>query len=334
MRKTYMSIAVSRALSAEYPVGDPYGGPAFGRREMPVVVLAAAVYAGATIATVGIMAMTAFEVMAAVGAITAGIGVITGNDKLVKIGGIIGLVGGVGALASSAGMLGDFGTSTMGDLTGTQAASVDAGLVSKLTPEQLSVGMEDTLPVGQGPAGSAAPPAVTPATTANPAATGLVNSAAQATPLQTAAPVTGEVPVTNAATGASNAATLGDAAKISGDIEKVASKGIFETLSDYAKPLSTFAKDNPMVAYGAMQTVGSFVGGAFDKSKTAQADYYSANANLTNAEIENINRPLPTAVVDPNRRDVFRVGQPPPSYTPPGSNRQAQVINTVTGKPI
>lgn len=73
---------------------------------MPVIAVGAAIFAGATIATVGVAAMSTMAVISAVGAIASGIGVITGNKELTKIGGIVSLAGGVGALAQSQGWIG------------------------------------------------------------------------------------------------------------------------------------------------------------------------------------------------------------------------------------
>jgi len=100
-RRTYLSIAVGRALSADHPVGDPFGGPAYGRREMPVVAVAAAAYAGAGLA-LGTIALASFAGIAAVGSIMAGVGVLTGNKNLVKVGGVLGLAGAVGSWGATA----------------------------------------------------------------------------------------------------------------------------------------------------------------------------------------------------------------------------------------
>lgn len=82
---------------------------------MPVIAIGAAiaadVVAGAAIAgTVGgiaaISTVTAFEVVAAVGATLAAVGTITRDKTLTMVGGAIGIVGGIGGLAASAGVLG------------------------------------------------------------------------------------------------------------------------------------------------------------------------------------------------------------------------------------
>jgi hypothetical protein len=42
MRKTYLSKALTRRMSAEHPVGDPFGGAAYGEKNEPVSAFAAA----------------------------------------------------------------------------------------------------------------------------------------------------------------------------------------------------------------------------------------------------------------------------------------------------
>lgn len=121
MRKTYMSVAVSRAMSVEYPVGDPFGGPAFGERNMPVVAIAAgAMGAASLVAAAGTAAgivgtLGIAGTVAAVGAVVGAVGVITGNKTLTKIGSVMGLVGGaVGAIDAVMGATGTAGSFSAG----------------------------------------------------------------------------------------------------------------------------------------------------------------------------------------------------------------------------
>ena len=69
---------------------------------MPVAAVAGAVFAGAELVAGG---LTVFQTIAAVGAITAGVGAVTGDQDLMKIGGIAGLAGGVGMFAQNQGWL-------------------------------------------------------------------------------------------------------------------------------------------------------------------------------------------------------------------------------------
>lgn len=112
---------------------------------MPVIAVGAAiaadVIAGAAVAgTVGgiaaISTVTAFEVVAAVGATLAAVGTITRDKTLTMVGGAIGLVGGIGGLASSAGV---FGAAAAGDaplfgVTPGSGASTGATFADSLTP--------------------------------------------------------------------------------------------------------------------------------------------------------------------------------------------------------
>jgi hypothetical protein len=119
MQKTRLSAAIAGHL--DIPIGDPFGGAAYGKREFPFIV-GPAIGTIATAVTAGVAA--AGGAMAVVGAVSsiamvAGlamtvVGAITGDKDLMEIGGYVGLAGGVGGLA----------TSLVG--TGTAAASAAA----------------------------------------------------------------------------------------------------------------------------------------------------------------------------------------------------------------
>jgi len=86
-RKTYLSLSLSRALAAEFPIGDPYGGPAYGERNAPAVVAVVAFVA----ANAGTIAMIGLALNVA--------GAITGNKTLSTIGTVMSVVGGGFSLA-------------------------------------------------------------------------------------------------------------------------------------------------------------------------------------------------------------------------------------------
>lgn len=92
---------------------------------MPVAAVGAAAFAGAEIATVGLAAMSTFEAVAAIGAVTAGVGAITGEKDLMKMGALMGAVGGVGAFATSQGWIG--GAADIAGDAGYTAAAGGAG---------------------------------------------------------------------------------------------------------------------------------------------------------------------------------------------------------------
>ena len=104
-QKTYLSRAMTRAMSIDHPIGDPHGGPAYGERNEPVsAILAIGGMAFTAEAAIGgsIMAGLAFA-----GSALSLVGNITGNSTLSKIGLVAGLVGG-------AGMSGLFGQAAQG----------------------------------------------------------------------------------------------------------------------------------------------------------------------------------------------------------------------------
>ena len=132
MQRSYLSLSLSRAWGMDHPVGDPFGGPAYGERAMPVVAVIAA---GIGVATgVGMLAAgTAILGSTMLGTIVAGamiaggaltiVGTVTGNQKLTKIGNTLSLVGGLSAAAAS--MTGTM-TSTVG-MSSSQIAAGQAG---------------------------------------------------------------------------------------------------------------------------------------------------------------------------------------------------------------
>lgn len=138
-KKTYLSRAMSRAYSMDAPVGDPFGGPAFGERNDPV---------SATVAF--FEAATAFEVIAAVGTALSVVGMVTGNGDLAKIGGVMGLVGGFGTMAQG-GMFGadmqkwagsvnqSFGTSTAQNIS-SAAVPTDAFANGEVVTQSIAGG--------------------------------------------------------------------------------------------------------------------------------------------------------------------------------------------------
>ncbi len=101
----YLTVGQSRIYALDNPVGDAFGGPAFGQRNMPVVAIAMAAGSFAAGATAIAAGATGFAAVAA-GAMMVGgaltiVGTVTGNAKLAKIGGILSLAGGIGTMANN-----------------------------------------------------------------------------------------------------------------------------------------------------------------------------------------------------------------------------------------
>jgi hypothetical protein len=191
MRKTYLSLAVSRAMAAEHPIGDPTGGAAYGKREMPAVAVAVAVWEVAAAVEIGFAALTAFEAIAVVSSVVGAVGAVTGNQDLVKIGLVGSIVGGVGSFAANQGWISN---ESLGISAGNDAATVyKAG---EQTAFQKALGInapadaakvETTVPT-TAPAPAVAP---APAPAVAPAAVSAASSATVSGAIANAVPVPG-----------------------------------------------------------------------------------------------------------------------------------------------
>jgi len=98
-KKYYLSRAQTRAMSGYEPIGDAFGGAAYGEKNDPVTA-GMAIYSmyGAYAAT----AITVWQGIAAVGGALTLVGMATGNSKLTKLGQIGMLAGNIGGFAESA----------------------------------------------------------------------------------------------------------------------------------------------------------------------------------------------------------------------------------------
>jgi hypothetical protein len=87
--------------AADMPVGDPFGGPAFGQKRGPAIALFGA-YAGIS-AGLAIGASTLMGGLMIAGGVMSGLGALTGNKTLSTLGMVAGLAGGVGQFFSTGG---------------------------------------------------------------------------------------------------------------------------------------------------------------------------------------------------------------------------------------
>jgi hypothetical protein len=132
MSKYYLSRSITRAMSADHPIGDPTGGAAYGEKNDPIsagisiLSMASSYGAAATAAGVGagigatFSAMTIMQGITFVGGALSLVGNITGNKTLSKIGMVAGVVGGLG-------QMGAFGETAKG-------ATFTGGGTSSVTP--------------------------------------------------------------------------------------------------------------------------------------------------------------------------------------------------------
>lgn len=300
MNKTYMSRAVSRAMSADHPIGDPVGGAAYGERNDPISAIvaissmagtyasaAAALTAAGGVASFGsvIASMSLMQGLTLVGSALSLVGNVTGNSTLSKIGMIAGLAGGIGQFAEFAtkktigGTIGELG-SKMGfsnvDVTGgAEALSLSQALqATRAIPAGRPYGYDST--GGVSSAGTSVP------YTAgyNPNSAGaLANPAGTAVPA--AAAPAAAAPAAAAPAGAAPPAATGSVAPPS-----------FETLKDAGKGVLRFTKENPDAAAIIAKSVGGLADWMSGKTDAeiaamkAQVGYADARAMQIQQEIE------------------------------------------------
>lgn len=261
---------------------------------MPVAAVAGAVFAGAELAT-GVLGV--FQTIAAVGAITAGVGAVTGDQDLMKIGAIGGLAGGVGMFAQNQGWLNTAqAAAEAGSNTATMisqeaagvndfAPTVDNGMGAVDTTANTETGdnlMEDLGEGGNITQGITAPTGVTQSPTMN---TGLLN-ASPSTPLDMRL--------------ASKA--VGEAAK---------NTSVFGSLQKFADLLKNKdgTYDKSLLAIGAY-----FIGGAFDDKKKAETDYYRSRTASEDAQRTNANSVPSLAGLKVSDKNIFPTNAS--TYTP------------------
>lgn len=175
--KIYLSVSETRRRSIDEPVGDPYGGPAYGERRMPVAAIAVFAYGASIVATEVVIG----GLLMASGALSF-VGSVTGNKTLSMLGAVAGLgagaVGGFEALTSEgvSGMTGEQLSATTSDsLTGAVASGNVAGMEAAGMPSYAIPSYESATVGAQGALSEAGmiPSAVSNAMTA--ANTGLAN---------------------------------------------------------------------------------------------------------------------------------------------------------------
>lgn len=261
---------------------------------MPVAAVAGAVFAGAELVAGG---LTIFQTIAAVGAITAGVGAVTGDQDLMKIGAIGGLAGGVGMFAQNQGWL------------NTAQAAAEAGSNTATMIGQQAPGMESVAPTvdnGMGAVeatktvtgdtlvaadggniaqGITAPTGVTQSPTMNTQPGGLLN-ASPSNPLDQRLA----------------AGKVGEAANES---------SIFKSMKKFADMLKNKdgTYDKNLLAIGA-----NFIGGAFDDKKKAETDYYRSRTASEDAQRTNANSVPSLAGLRVSDKNIFPTSAS--TYTP------------------
>ena len=314
----YVSRAVSRAYGTEHPIDDPFGGPAYGERNKggsvgKVFSSVVPMVAGAAmmIGSGGMMAPMLIGGAMFAGGAMSGIGAITGNQTLSKIGGITSAVAGVAGIGYSiynsewmTNLASKF--SSGAELTTTAGTGAEAGNAMANIPGmgwKAAAAEGATIPgVGEaanflqqgtqaafnpasvsgayggllGPGGSTIP-GVTPGTsfvTPN----SLLNSGS--------APMT----VANTSMGSSLPANTGASSNFLQNFKYVPPAVTPPPPTDggLLSSAGQFIKDNPVVSLMGLQTLSGLAEGASPKSQ-AEGEYIQAMTQLKEAETNYIN---------------------------------------------
>jgi len=293
MNKTYMSRAVSRAMSADHPIGDPVGGAAYGERNDPISAIVAissmaGTYAsaaaalgatasfGSVIASMGLM-----QGLTLVGSALSLVGNVTGNKTLSKIGMVTSLAGGIGQFADYA--------------MGTKMGGTLGQLGSKVGISNVPLGGAEALSQSQAMDASRALTTGTPK--------GFVEGVSSS---GTNVPYTGGYNPNSAGALASGRAPVNAVAAppgMGGPVETIVQTAppaitapvtppSFETLKDAGKGVLAFTKENPDAAAIIAKSVGGLADWMSGKTDAeiaamkAQVGYADARAMQIQQEIE------------------------------------------------
>lgn len=287
---------------------------------MPVIAAAGVFAGGAALAT---GTLTVLQTVAAIGSIVGGIGALTGNKTLMKVGAVAGLAGGIGAFAQSQGWIASGNAaSALGDTANNTAAMANApGVgVENVAPTVdasaaaggtgATQGAIEAAAAGGGTGGlegGVAGSVLEGATSSNitnasqalegAAPTGLMGAGGQGGSTLSKAALDGTNAFgANSATGAFDLAQTG-----------AGNSSIFDTLGGIAK--SIFTNKDGSLNKDMVSIAANFVGGAFDERKAAEADWLEAKTNEINQQMANASA-VPNLDIRASGRVKFRRGQP------------------------
>ena len=261
---------------------------------MPVAAVAGAVFAGAELVAGG---LTIFQTIAAVGAITAGVGAVTGDQDLMKIGAIGSLAGGVGMFAQNQGLL------------NTAQAAAEAGGNTAAMIGQEAVGVNDFAPVVDNGMGAVEAAGNVTGDTLMAADGGNIAQGITDTTGVTQSPTMNTQPGGLLNASPSNPLDQRLAAGKVGEAAKDTS--VFSSLQKFADMLKNKdgTYDKNLLAIGA-----NFVGGFFDDKKKAETDYYRSRTASEDAQRTNANSVPSLAGLKVSDKNIFTPNAS--TYTP------------------
>lgn len=271
---------------------------------MPIAAVAGAVFAGVEIATVGIAAMSTFEIIAAVGAITSGVGALTGNEDLMKLGGVAALAGGVGMFAQGKGWIG--GAEKAGEAVSNTSAMI----------KTQGVGVESMAQnVGADIAGTSASSAA--------------SSAGQTAGLDTSMASNITAPTASAANSSSGLIDAMNPTDIrlangtqttpfmTAGTKYVAEAAKSNSFMDTIKGFADLFKDKDGKLNKDMLSMGAnFIGGAFDDKKKAETDYLQARTDDLATKRSNASAIPDMSGLKVNPKSIFKATTSPTYYAP------------------
>lgn len=267
---------------------------------MPVAAIGGAIWGGATLATAAAGTLSAFQVISAVGAIASGIGAVTKNEDLMKIGGVVAMAGGIGSFAQGQGWINPE-QSNIGAMNNAPTPGVTPNAPNPAADYGGAQG-SNAIELGQG----GVEQSMTQQAIAQPTAgladsttPGLVNSGA-------------DIPANNVNPtdmrlndGAQTSPLASSPAGMSGPAKQ---RGIFDTFTDLLKnDKGQFDKDKLSMAW-------NFVGGAFDDKKKAESKYMKARTAELEAQMRNGSAVPDISGMKVVKKDIFKPGAP--TYNP------------------
>lgn len=294
---------------------------------MPVIAVAGAVAGATSLATVGVAGLGVWGTVGAIGGIVSGIGALTGNDDMMRLGAVAGLAGGAGAFAQSQGWI------ASGSASNTAAQNSGGGNINALTKAQ-APGVEPvSSPVSQAPSAVVGNTAGLETggigqniTSANPlAGAGLFDTVGSVTDAGivgspfTAGPGAASAPLPMGPGGfikSLGETTLGAGAR---NMRFDAGAGSSEmSIFDRIKGFGKFVEDNKQLS----SIAANFIGGVFDDEKKAKAEYAKGAAEYYRAKSETERQKLANGSAVPDMRAKLKQSGPiwktsSPTYNAP-----------------
>jgi len=307
-----------RRVFAEMPIGDPTSGAAYGEylKSKGIGMVIGIVSAVAAVATGGaslaaMSASGAWSVGSALsagamvaGGVMSGVGAVTGNKKLMKIGGVLSLAGGIGTM-----MTGGIGGAGAAAETGTANAAPVTAEATSTAGDTLNSAIGDSLTTSAeaAKASSTAIPKelavdAVPGASSGSTSTGYDLGSGLAAPKQSLAPTTANAP-TDLGSGLQSAGGTNTIAPVDAAASATGGGGgsgggiladAYNKAGDIASGAGKFFKDNKeMVEIGGKMLMGATdperdLTGAKQALLDAQTTAQSATANATNQQASSL----------------------------------------------